>query len=65
MGGRSPVYEYDMAQHNIRINCVCPAPTETDLAKELNRVNPKYYQWTLNPVKLGRPAKPEEIAASV
>lgn len=55
----------DMAQHNIRVNCICPGPTETGLSKELRKTQPEYVQAIHGTVTLGRLADPEEIAAAV
>jgi 2-hydroxycyclohexanecarboxyl-CoA dehydrogenase len=54
-----------MAQHNIRVNCVCPGPTETALSKELRVTNPEYVRAIHGTVTLGRLADPGEIARAV
>ncbi len=54
-----------MAEHNIRVNCVCPGPTETGLSKALRETNPEYVQAIHGMVTLGRLADPQEIAAAV
>jgi 2-hydroxycyclohexanecarboxyl-CoA dehydrogenase len=54
-----------MAEHNIRVNCVCPGPTETTLSKTLRETNPDYVKAIHGMVQLGRLADPEEIAGAV
>ncbi|MGC9347623.1 MAG: SDR family NAD(P)-dependent oxidoreductase [Anaerolineae bacterium] len=54
-----------MAAHNIRVNCVCPGPTETNLSKELRKTNPDYVRSIHGKLQIGRLADPEEIAAAV
>ncbi|MCU0521835.1 MAG: SDR family oxidoreductase [Anaerolineae bacterium] len=54
-----------MAQHNIRVNCVCPGPTETGLSKALRVTNPDYVKAVHGMVTLGRLADPGEIARAI
>ncbi len=54
-----------MAEHNIRVNCVCPGPTETGLSKALRITNPEYVKAIHGMVTLGRLAEPEEIARAI
>jgi NAD(P)-dependent dehydrogenase (short-subunit alcohol dehydrogenase family) len=54
-----------MAPHNIRVNCVCPGPTETGLSKALRKTNPEYVAAIHGMVTLGRLAEPPEIAEAV
>ena len=54
----------DHARENIRINAVCPGPIDTPLAKSLlehPRVQPEYAKV----IPMGRPGRPEEVAAAV
>ena len=51
-----------MAPYNIRINCVCPGITDTDLSK---RVDPRHLEPIAKATAIGRIAKPEEITAAV
>lgn len=55
----------DMASHNIRVNCICPGPTETTLSKLLRQTQPEYVKAIHGMVTLGRLADPQEIAAAV
>jgi 2-hydroxycyclohexanecarboxyl-CoA dehydrogenase len=50
------------AEYNIRINCICPGATETDLFAQLRRDNPKYIENALSMVPMKRACQPEEIA---
>ena len=54
-----------MAEHGVRVNCVCPGPTETDLSKVLRKTNPEYVKSIHGKLQIGRLADPEEIAATV
>lgn len=54
-----------MAAHNIRVNCVCPGPTETELSKRLRETDPEYVASIHGKLQIGRLADPEEIAATV
>jgi NAD(P)-dependent dehydrogenase (short-subunit alcohol dehydrogenase family) len=51
-----------MAPYNIRVNCVCPGITDTDLSK---RVDPRHLEPIAKATAIGRIAKPEEITAAV
>jgi len=50
------------AKHNIRVNCVCPGLTETEMAHTLS---PEVHQQILAATPLGRIGEPEEIAALI
>lgn len=52
----------DTVQYNIRINCICPGTTETELFGQLRRNNPKYVEDVLAMVPMRRACQPEEIA---
>jgi NAD(P)-dependent dehydrogenase (short-subunit alcohol dehydrogenase family) len=49
----------------VRVNCVCPGPTETNLSKELRKTNPAYVKSIHGKLQIGRLADPAEIAATV
>jgi meso-butanediol dehydrogenase/(S,S)-butanediol dehydrogenase/diacetyl reductase len=54
----------DHARENIRVNAVCPGPIDTPLARGLlehERVKPEYAKL----IPMGRPGRPEEVAAAV
>jgi 2-hydroxycyclohexanecarboxyl-CoA dehydrogenase len=54
-----------MAEHNIRVNCICPGPTETELSKRLRETDPEYVASIHGKLQIGHLADPEEIAAAV
>lgn len=56
----------EMARHNIRVNCVCPGPTETPLMFSQTGENAaKIMQAMLRAIPLGRLAQPEDIAGPI
>jgi 3-oxoacyl-[acyl-carrier protein] reductase len=50
------------APHNVRVNCVAPGLTETDLARSTNQ---GLIEQLVSITPLGRMAQPEEIASVV
>ena len=57
----------EMASRHVRINCVCPGPTETEVLAE-NRADPAHASRIERMVRLipmRRVAQPEEIAEVV
>ncbi len=57
----------EMASHQVRVNCVCPGPTETDVLSE-NRSDPEHagrIERMIRLIPLRRVAQPEEIAEAV
>ncbi|HEX4835308.1 MAG TPA: SDR family NAD(P)-dependent oxidoreductase [bacterium] len=57
----------EMAPHRIRINCVCPGPTETDVLAE-NMQDPAHagrIERMIRQIPLRRVAQPDEIAEAV
>ncbi len=59
--GMTRALALDLAQHNIRVNCVSPGQMNTAAAGEEVKVRPA----PSNTVPLGRKGEPEEIAATV
>ncbi|MFC1972675.1 SDR family NAD(P)-dependent oxidoreductase [Chloroflexota bacterium] len=55
----------DYAQHNIRVNCICPGPTLTPRIKGYIEKDKTVEERNLATVPMGRWAQPEEIAAVV
>jgi NAD(P)-dependent dehydrogenase (short-subunit alcohol dehydrogenase family) len=60
---KSAAVEY--ARKGIRINCVCPAITQTPAVQELIDVLPEVAAKITDQVPLGRMGKPSEIAEAV
>ncbi len=57
----------EMASHQVRVNCVCPGPTETEVLAE-NRKDPAHagqIERMVRLIPLRRVARPEEIAEAV
>jgi len=52
----------EVAQYGIRVNCVCPALIETELAKRMDK---KQVEYLKSKIPLGRLGKPEEVAELV
>lgn len=50
----------ELASRNITVNAICPGLIETDMTAELT---PEQRQAVLQQVPLGRPGRPEEVAA--
>lgn len=58
----------DYVQENIRVNCICPATTESPLLEELIRSSPdpaKARAGFITRIPMGRVAKPEEVSAAI
>lgn len=53
----------EMARNNIKVNCVCPGPTDTPLLRA--SVSDKMREAFIRAIPLGRLATPEDIAAAV
>jgi NAD(P)-dependent dehydrogenase (short-subunit alcohol dehydrogenase family) len=55
----------DYAPHNIRVNCVCPALVETEIATEFLKVarkDEKLWGEIMSKIPLGRVGTPEDVA---
>jgi NAD(P)-dependent dehydrogenase (short-subunit alcohol dehydrogenase family) len=64
--GLSKAAALEVATSGIRVNVVCPAPTErTRLIENLTRAHPEERERTLNVIPMHRMAEPEEIAEAV
>ena len=50
------------AHHNIRVNCVAPGATNTDIARD---ADPKLIEQIISLTPMGRMAEPEEMAGAV
>jgi 2-hydroxycyclohexanecarboxyl-CoA dehydrogenase len=55
----------EVARHGIRVNCVCPGPTDTALLAQVNEYSPKLYEGLTRAIPLRRIGEPDEIAATV
>lgn len=53
------------AQHNIRVNAVCPGIVEAGLTKQLLKDSPQYVEQLLLQTPMRRMCQPEEIASVV
>jgi len=54
-----------VAQHNIRVNAVCPGVVEAGLTKQLLKDSPQYIEQLLPQTPMRRMCQPEEIASVV
>ena len=50
------------AKHNIRINCICPGPIETEMAYTLA---PEVHEAIVKATPMGRKGEPDEIASVI
>jgi 2-hydroxycyclohexanecarboxyl-CoA dehydrogenase len=55
----------EVARQNIRVNCVCPGPTETALLGQVAAYSEKLYAGLARAIPLGRTAQPHDIAPAV
>lgn len=55
----------DWAQYNIRVNCVCPGFTWTDLSRSVMEANPDVMRQRIDRIPLGAGAQPEDIARAI
>ena len=55
----------ETARHGIRVNCVCPGPTETALLGDLAEYSQKLYDALARAIPLGRTAEPDDIAPAI
>jgi 2-hydroxycyclohexanecarboxyl-CoA dehydrogenase len=53
------------ARSGIRVNCVCPGPTDTALLAQVNDANPKLHEALARSIPMRRVAQPKEIAPMV
>ena len=64
--GLSKVAALEVAKSGIRINVVCPGPTErTRLMENLTSTHPEERERTLKVIPMHRMAQPEEVAEAV
>jgi 2-hydroxycyclohexanecarboxyl-CoA dehydrogenase len=55
----------EVARHGVRVNCVCPGPTETALLGQLAAYSEKLHAGLARAIPLGRTAQPDDIAPAV
>ncbi|MGD9703717.1 MAG: SDR family NAD(P)-dependent oxidoreductase [Acidimicrobiia bacterium] len=55
----------EVSRSNIRVNCVCPGPTETALLGQVAEYSEKLYAGLARAIPLGRTAQPTDIAPAV
>ncbi len=55
----------EVARQNVRVNCVCPGPTETALLGQVAEYSEKLYAGLSRAIPLGRTAQPEDVAPAV
>ncbi len=63
--GFSKAVAREMARHGIRVNVVCPGPTDTPMMEATRRASPRLGEALVKAIPFRRLARPEEIAASV
>ena len=55
----------ELAPRGVRVNCVCPGPTDTALLDQLADVSQKLYDSLTRAIPLRRIAQPDDIAPAV
>lgn len=63
--GLTKALAVDWGQFNIRVNCVCPGLTFTDLSKSIASQNPEMMRQREERIPLRRGAQPEDIAHAI
>ena len=55
----------EMARHQVRMNCVCPGPTDTALFASMGGDNPKLREALIKAIPFRRLAQPSDLANAV
>jgi 2-hydroxycyclohexanecarboxyl-CoA dehydrogenase len=63
--GFSKAVAREVARHGIRVNVVCPGPTDTPMMEATREANPRLGEALVKAIPFRRLAQPEEIAAAV
>jgi 2-hydroxycyclohexanecarboxyl-CoA dehydrogenase len=63
--GFSKAIAREVARHNIRVNVVCPGPTDTPMMEATRQANPRLGEALVKAIPFRRLARPEEIASAV
>lgn len=63
--GLTKALAVDWAQYGIRVNCVCPGFTWTELSKSIADANPELMRQRVQRIPLGSGAQPEDIAQAI
>lgn len=63
--GFSKAVAREVARHGIRVNVVCPGPTDTPMMEATRAANPRLGEALVKAIPFRRLARPEEIAAAV
>jgi NAD(P)-dependent dehydrogenase (short-subunit alcohol dehydrogenase family) len=52
----------EWAKHNIRVNCICPGFTDTQIIKDMEKIDPNRFVERRKRIPMARAARPEEMA---
>jgi 2-hydroxycyclohexanecarboxyl-CoA dehydrogenase len=63
--GFSKAVAREVARYGIRVNVVCPGPTDTPMMEATRQANPRLGDALVRAIPFRRLARPEEIAAAV
>ncbi|MFC9336289.1 SDR family NAD(P)-dependent oxidoreductase [Arthrobacter sp. NPDC057009] len=63
--GLTKALAVDWAQYGIRVNCVCPGFTWTDLSRSVAEANPEMIRQRVQRIPLGKGAQPQDIAQAI
>lgn len=63
--GFSKAVAREVARHNIRVNVICPGPTDTPMMEATKAANPRLGDALVRAIPFRRLARPDEIAAAV
>ncbi len=55
----------ELARHGIRVNCVCPGPTDTRLLAQVGEYSQKLLEGLVRAIPLRRVGQPDDVAALV